>query len=263
MADPVIPPVVDPNAVIPPVEQVADTPQDEAAIKAAAEAEAAAKAAAEAEGKENDKPDDELDTTIWGTTGDAIGDSVLKVLQDSGVKPETAKALLYDAVKAGDPSKIDRDALIEAVGKANANLILAGVDSFVEKNKTHIQGVLNILHEEVGGKEQWDTMVAWAKENLTADEIDDYIEMVDQGGRKARMAAKDMRERYEEAGNTSLQKDETVIPGKGRPTAPTIQPLSRADYYNEMETLRRTGKLTEAASQALWKRREAGKLKGI
>ena len=132
-----------------------------------------------AEGNKEDEPK-ELDTGVWGTTNDEVGDSVLQILQNSGVTPETAKALLYDAVKAGDASTIDRDALVEAVGKANATLILAGIDNFVEKRKTTIQGVLNILHEEVGGKDQWDTMVTWAKANLTEQEIDDYIAMVDQ-----------------------------------------------------------------------------------
>ena len=43
----------------------------------------------------------------WGDTGSEIGNSVLGMLQESGISTADAKALLFDAVQSGDMTKID------------------------------------------------------------------------------------------------------------------------------------------------------------
>ncbi len=192
----------------------------------------------------------------WPSTGTEVGDSVLAVLQDSGITLEAAKALVYDATATGDLSKIDKAKLEAAVGKARANLVLIGVGKFVADNAAAKAAVDTIVHTATGGKANWDKVTAWAKANLSTDEVDDYIDMVGAGGRKANMAATDLRARYEDA-NGSLV-DGTIIPTKTAPVVEAVKPLSRTEYYNECVKLRRAGG-TDDDFAALWKRREEGK----
>lgn len=207
----------------------------------------------------DDKPDEDaaLDADVWGSTGDDVGDSVLQLLQNSGTTPETAKALLWDAVKAGDATKIDRDALVEAVGKTKANLIMAGMENYVGKIAARTAEVTKVVNDEVGGKENWEAIRDWAKTALSDDDMADYADMIDKGGRKAALAARDLREQYEATGKTLKEPTKGVTPS-GKTSAPAVEPLSRADYYTKVEALHKKGEATPDALNQLWKARERG-----
>lgn len=213
----------------------------------------------EDETKPEDKP---LDVTVWGDTGSDTGNAVLKKLQESGVNPDTAKALLYDAVQAGDVTKIDKAALTAAIGEASANIVLSGIDTFIKENNAKNTSVLTALHTEVGGEENWNTLRDWAKANLKPEEIQDYIDLIDAGGRKAVLAAKDLNERYEQAGNTSLKKSEQVVPNaNNQQQQPNIVAMSSKEYFAACEQAHRDG--TYAAKRAmLLASRELGKKQG-
>ena len=192
-------------------------------------------------------------------TGTDTGNDVLTYLQETGVGADTAKALLYDAVKAGDPSKIDVDALKKATGSdASARIILSGVKSYIAEINSRTAEIHTTVNEVVGSADNWKQLTAWARENLSETELQDYIEMVGQGGRKAKLAAKDLLSQYEEAGNTSFEVGTTVPKKGGKSTTTSIQPMSRIEYYEAMEKAKREGKLTESMNQKLWKQRQAG-----
>lgn len=212
--------------------------------------------------KEADKKDEPLDVTVWGDTGSDVGNTVLKKLQETGVKPETAKALLYDAVQAGDVTKIDKAALTAAIGETNANIVLSGIGTFIKDNNAKNASVLNALHEQVGGHENWNTLRDWAKTNLKPEEIQDYIEMIDAGGRKAVLAAKDLNERYEQAGNTSLKKSEQVVPkANNQQQQTTLVALSASEYFKACEKAQKDGSYA-AVRATLLAGRELGKKQG-
>lgn len=201
-----------------------------------------------------------LDTTVWGDHGE-VGNSVLNLMATSGLDPQAAKALLFDAVQGGDVTKIDKAALEKAVGKDKAALILVGAKAYIAEAEAKNADVLTTITAVTGSKENWEKMRDWSKDNLSEDEIADYAEMLNAGGAKARFAVADMKAKYE-AKNTSLT-DGTVIPkATGQQIDPDKQPLSRKDYYAAMEKLQRTGG-NEAARQALWARRKAGMSKNI
>lgn len=222
--------------------------------------------AVEPEAKPEDKPADKveskpLDTAVWGDLKDEVGNSVLNLLQDSGITTDAAKSLLYDATLKGDASKIDKAALIAAVGKDKATLILAGVENYIARNAARQTAAEAVLHTEVGGKDNWAKVVDWAKQNLSEEDIADYVDLIDAGGRKAKLAAADLKSQYE-AKNGSLV-DATVIPGNAPAPKQAPPPLSRAAYFQELEALHRAGRATDAAQQSLWTRREQGKKNGI
>lgn len=215
--------------------------------------------------KSDDKRDDksgDTDEDVWGSTGDDVGDSVLDMLKEAGTTPDTAKALLWDAVKEGDVTKIDRDALVEAVGKARANLVMAGMENYVGKIAARTKEVTEAVHSAVDGADNWSAIRTWAQEALSADEMVDYAELIDKGGRRASLAAKDLADRYVEAGNTLVKAEGTITPaGKAQP--PKVEPLSRIDYFNAVNKLHKTGKADESSLNQLWKQRELGKSRGL
>ena len=246
--------------------------------KAAAEAKAAAdKAAQEAvEGEQTQKPGEEvpgeetegagedtpLDTKVWGDAGSDVANSVLETLQNSGVKPDEAKALLWDAVQEGDPSKIDRDALVEKVGKAKATLIMAGVNGVIRDNKERLEAVQKVTFDVAGGEANWKTAAAWAVKHIPENDLEELRGMLDKGGRSAKVAAQEIVEKYnKDPKNTSLNKGKTITPG-GKPSTKVENPLSRAQYGAELDRAhnRRAGPAEFAALKA---RRDAGKKLGI
>tara|TARA_Y100000296_G_scaffold66371_1_gene78389 strand:+ start:15253 stop:16104 length:852 start_codon:yes stop_codon:yes gene_type:complete len=219
------------------------------------------------EGKEDeDKPkeednDKELDTATWGDTGDNVGNSVLQIMQNSGVTPEDAKALLYDAVEAGEPNKIDRDALVEKVGKVKANLIMAGVENFVERTQKAQSATLGTVYEIAGGKDQWGKIAPWIKENVPESERQEYAAMLDKGGAQARFAAQELVNKYNaDPKNTSVGK-KTTIEGDGK-AGDKGEVLTRTQYAEALELAHRKG-ASQAEITKIQRARERGRKQGI
>lgn len=217
--------------------------------------------AAEDENEDPEATDDTpLDTETWGSTGDEVGDSVLELLQNAELTTDEAKALMYDAVKEGDPSKIDKEALIEKVGKAKANLIMAGAENFITKNNAKITGIMETVHETTGGKEAWDTIAPWAKANMDAAELAEYASMIDKGGAQAKFAATQIKEAYNSDKNTTSLTGKTIEGDTGGKSAP-IKGITKREYAEQLERANRFG--DKAAIAKIQRAREAGRKQGI
>ena len=244
---------VPPPAVDPVAEKAA---ADKAAADAVTKAAEDAKAAAEAE----DKP---LDTAVWGTTGSEVGDSVLELIQNSGMTQDDAKAIMFEAVKSGDLSKIDRDALVEKVGKAKATLILAGAQNFINDAATKNATIIGEVHTTVGGKENWDALTTWAKANVGEADLSDYRAMIDAGGAKARFAAAELASKYNaDPKNTTLSSAKTTeIIGDTKATS-TARALNKSAYYAEINAAYARG-ATPSEIAEINAARAAGRAKGL
>lgn len=229
--------------------------------------EASEKGTEDAEGTEETTEEttdsEELDTDVWGSTGDEVADSVLLTLQNSGVDPETAKALLWDAVESGDASKIDRDTLVEKLGKTNATLVLAGVDNVINKREAAANATRQIVDGAAGSKENWDTVAAWATKNVDESELSVYRDMMSAGTVQAKLAAEALVKAYNSAdGNTSLNAQSGTITGDAGQAKSHLTPLSVTEYVTAKEKAIRRG-----ASQAVIKQiedaRALGRKQGI
>lgn len=209
-----------------------------------------------------DNPEGEpLNTDVWGSTGDEVGDSVLQMLQNAEMSPEDAKAMMYDAIKAGDPTKIDKEALIEKVGKAKANLIMAGIENFVTKNTADTAAIVATVHEAVGGKENWDKVIPWANKHMDKDVLADYAEMIDAGGAKAKFASKEMLQAYNNfKGNTSLS-GVTIEGDSPSNSVGTTETMTRAQATEAKIIAMRKGDHAELAR--IQRIRRASRAKGI
>jgi len=235
------------------------TEEEKAAAEAKAKEEAEAADKADAEEEAEDKP---LDTDVWGSTGDEVGDSVLTLLQNSGLTTEDAKAMLYDAVLDGDVTKIDRAALEAKVGKDKANLILAGTENFITRSKAKAETIVKDVHTTVGGKDNWDAVTTWAKANIAEAELSEYADLIDQGGAKARFAAQELVARYNgDSNNTTLQQGTVEITGDAK-AAPSGEKLTKAQYVERLEQAYAKG-ATEAEIAAIKAARARGRAAGI
>lgn len=205
--------------------------------------------------KQDDTTDDDV---VWPDTGSDIGNEVVAYLKETGVTPEQAKALLWDSAQSGDYSKIDKAALVAAVGEAGANIVLAGMKSFIGEFQAKKAAAAESIYTAVGGEQNWNKLRDWARANLSKEELQDYVSLIDKGGRFVNVAIKDMTERYVEAGNTGFEKGEVVPKQQGK-TTDVVKPLSRREYFEELDKLNRVGKLTPEKQRELRNRRMASK----
>lgn len=213
--------------------------------------------------EEQPTEDAELDAEVWGTTGDEVGDSALALMQNSGMTPEDAKAILYDAVQAGDPSKIDRDSLIEKVGKAKANLILAGAENFIRRSQDRVATITQEVHGAVGGKDNWTAVQAWAQANVPKAELTEYARMIDAGGAQARFAASELAGKYNgDEKNTTLNANRAVITPDNK-AAPSGKATTRAEYYAALEAAHKFGTPSEETLREINAARARGRANGI
>jgi hypothetical protein len=219
-----------------------------------------------ADEKSAEKPDEDapLDHAVWGDAGTDNGNAILSVLQNSGVTVDDAKALLFDAMVAGDVTKIDKAALESKVGKAKATIILTGVKNEIKGRQEAAQAIVAELHTEVGGKENWTKVAEWANKNVPEADLNELRTMIDAGGRQAKLAAKELKSLYEKAdGNSSLQHDEK-LPGNNPPTQ-TSAPLSGPQYVRKLAELNTkfNGNPPDNMRQALLKARKEGRARGL
>lgn len=229
-------------------------------------AEAVAKEEEEPKPEENqEEKNDPLDTNVWGDSGSEAGNAVLEILQNSGATIGEAKELLWDAVAAGKPEDVDQAALEAKFGKTKAFLIMTGVKAYVKESTEKAQAIVADLHQTVGGKDHWDTIAAWAKNTVDQQELDTLREMIDAGGVKARLAAKELRDRYNADENNSQLDSQQVIPTGGAPVPEKVAPLSAAQYATKLDALYRAhnGAPPDSARRALLNARNAGKAKGL
>lgn len=213
------------------------------------------------EPKQEDTKEAELDTEVWGSTGDETGDSVLFLLQQSGIEPDTAKALLFDAVRDGDPTKIDRDALIEKVGKATANLVMAGIENFVGKQAAKVAETTKIVFDAAGSPDAWKKVAEWSAKGLSDADREEFRSLIDKGGRSAQFAAAEMVKLYNaDSSNTSLGK--TVrLEGDGK--APDSgRAIGRREYADELMRAHARG-ASNAVIKEIQNARERGRKRGL
>jgi len=213
---------------------------------------------------EETSPEEEpkADASVWGDTGSDLGNSVLGMLEDSGISTEDAKALLFDAVQAGDVTKIDVDALTAKVGKNAANIILSGTKGFIAENAAKNEVVITDVHAAAGGKDNWDNAAAWASSNMEDAALAEYRPMIDKGGAAARFAVSEILAAYNADGNNS-----TIAPSTPRAEGDSVSPpastaTTRAEYFAALEKANRRGASAKEVA-AIQADRNRGRAKGL
>lgn len=212
----------------------------------------AGKDGAEAGEDDTDDKDTHLEeeqTEDWGSTGDENGDAVLTMLQEAKVTQAEAEAMLFEAVKTNDPSKINRDLLVEKMGEAQATLIINASKDFMAANAKKVAEVKKTVHDAAGGKENWEKVADWAGKNMSDAERGEYAEMIDQGGLKAKFAADQMIKSYEaDSKNSTLSAAEDTHLGESS-SPPAGRAITRAEMVQELDALHNRAGLSWAETQ--------------
>lgn len=239
------------------VAKAEEPPIDEAAAEAEP-AEEAPEAEPEAEPVEAAP----YDSSVWGDTGSDVGNSILGMLEESGISTDDAKALMFDAVMEGDITKIDVDALAAKVGKNAANIIMSGAKTYIAESAVKTASIVSEVHTAVGGKDNWDAASKWASSNIPEATLAEYRPMIDKGGASARFAAAEILAAYNADGSNS-----TLAPSTPRAEGTSVSPpastaTTRAEYFAALEKANRRG-ASQKEIAVIQADRNRGRSKGI
>jgi hypothetical protein len=202
----------------------------------------------------------EFDPTQWSDERDEVADSVFQLLHEGGATPDEAKALLYDAIQSGKVEDIDKDALTEKVGKARANLIMAGVKNFIADREAATAAAVETVHKIAGGKRAWDAVAKWARET-SPEGLAEYTAMIDAGGKQAELAVQSLVRLHNADPKTkSVGKTEIIGDGVSRKQE---EGISQLEYGKRLDVLSRRGGATDGERADLLRLRRLGRQQGI
>ena len=260
---PLVPEVVDLDSN-PPDGTVGKTHEGFIAPKEEAVEEAPAEETAEAPAEETpaEEPAADLDTKVWGDTGSEVGNSVLGMLSDAGLTTDEAKVLLFDGVQSGDPSQIDMEALTAKVGKNAANIIMSGAKTFIAENSAKNAVIISEVHTAAGSESNWEAVSAWAADNVSESDLNEYRPMIDKGGAAARFAVSELMASYnKDSKNSTLG----AAAPRAEPTSvspPASTAITRAEYVAALEKAHRSG-ASQKEIATIQANRNNGRKRGI
>lgn len=251
------------------------SPEEKAAAdKAAADAaakEAEAKAAEEAAKAGKEQEEEEESTKEWDgeymQMDDPAGQSVINLLKDSGVTAREANSYFADALKAGDPSKIDWKAIESRLGPDKTRLAQIGVKDYYDRVYSENVKTTEKAYEIVGGKDNWSKIAKWVKATEARDpkskaDFDEIRRGIDAGGRLAVHAVNDLKAMYEKDPKNNGLGTGKVHRGDSVNRDANGSPLSRGEYLKLVKEANSEGK-PYSYIQSLQARREAGRKQGL
>ena len=218
-------------------EEKAKIAEAEAADKAAKEKEekeaADKKAAEEAEKKKTETPET---LTEYPEYEDANANAVVAILKEANIPAQEAHDLFKDAVETGDFTKINMATLTEKLGKAKADLVLLGVQSYYNTFTANTKETVSAVYEAVGGEANYAKVQAWARAKSAKDpafaaQVDGFNQMFDLNKTAALIAARELVALYEkDGGNSSLTKKQVHGDKASTTSQSDAGYISKADY---------------------------------
>lgn len=194
--------------------------------------------------KVEDKPkveDEKTETAVDLPTeyidyGDANANAVVDILKEAKIPAQEAFMMFKEAADTGDMSKINVSALTEKLGKAKADLVLLGVQTYYATHMAGVKEIIDTVYGEAGGEANYAKVVQWARQKADKDpafqkQVDKFNQMIDLNSTAAGFAAKELVSLYEkDPGNSSLSKNQ--MHGDKAATNPDTKGeyISRSDY---------------------------------
>lgn len=173
------------------------------------------------------------------STGDAGLDLALKFVQARGVD---LKGASMAAAKNGDFSflKAEMAALGEKATGWQDFLVLAeqAYSRQATSQKEAAGATEKIVHETVGGADNWTAIQAWASANADPHEKEQINAAFAAGGLQARAAALFLANAYNKAGGTKAPKEAAKADASAQGPGASSGPLSAKEYASEVASLR-------------------------
>jgi hypothetical protein len=199
---------------------------------------------------------------------DESADSVVDMLKEAGVGARESNLIFKEAIDTDDLSKIKWDVLEERLGKSKARLAKIAIEDYYNRVYSRHVATTNAVHEEVGGKANWEKIAKWARALETRDpskkgELDEIRKGLDAGGKLAIHVTRDLKAMYEsDPKNGGLGKAK-VQRGNTAPVEDAVgDALSRNQYLDAVKAAHKARAKPEVLRQ-LAARREAGRKRGI
>jgi hypothetical protein len=159
-----------------------------------------------------------------GTPKDSESKEAKPADAPKGLTTESFSAYVEEYGKNGTLSN-DSYAALEKLG-VSRDL----VDSYIEGRKSAASAAENAVYGEVGGREQYQSMVQWAAASLAPDEIEAYNEVINAGDpKKTLFAVRSLASRFKDSNSSAPSR--TV---EGRRTDPADSFKSRAEMVAAM-----------------------------
>lgn len=174
--------------------------------------------------------------TEYPDYGDANANAVVDILKEAKIPASEAYMMFKEAADTGDFSKIDLANLTAKLGKAKADLVLLGVQTYYTKEMAVAQETVSAVYAETGGEANYAKVVQWARAKADKDpafqkQVDGFNQMFDLNSTAAAMAAKSLVSLYEaDAGNSSLTRTQVRGDSAHTNAEATGEFISRADY---------------------------------
>lgn len=193
-------------------------------------------------------------------TGNEFVDGLLTEFKENDVDVDK---LFGDYLETGNEESIDLAYLEEKVGKLAAQGLIAGVRAEASKLEQESTEAATAIYEAVGGEQVWQGILDWissGESGLTKEGGEAYNKMLSEGGVQAELAAKELSKMYQQSPGFTQDANLTTADQVAQPKG--IEPISRAEYSQELDkAVREYGEYSPQA-EALHKRREFTLSKG-
>lgn len=170
---------------------------------------------------------------------------VVDLFQSAGGTPEQLTEVFSEAVKSGDPSKIDQDKLKEILGETRAANVNTLINAFHTKHAAKSKEIADAVYESMGSKENWNKVLEWARKAKESSpelqqKFDELNVMLNQSPTAAVFAAQEAKKLYEAQPNhSSLEVQMTE--GTNTVETDSTDYISRSDYNKALTKARREG----------------------
>lgn len=110
------------------------------------------------------------------------------------------------------------------------------IDAYMEGQKAKAQEFTQSIMNEVGGEETYESMVQWASENLSEQEINDYNNALDSGDfNEAQKAVRALAYKYNQATQSAPKKGENLLHGNRKGPSGPAGYESKEEMVNDMK----------------------------
>jgi hypothetical protein len=203
--------------------------------------------------KPEEAPKEEAPNDETESTGNEYIDGLLTEFKSNDIDVDK---LFGNYEESGDEKDIDFAYLESKVGKLAAKGLIAGFRAENEKLERQAEAESKIIYDAVGGESMWDGIVKWiggGESGLSREGAEAYNTMLAAGGVQAELAARELSNMYRQSPgftqDASLQQaDQTA-----QPTG--IQPISRAEYVEQLDKVVRKSGEHSPEAKALHERR--------
>ena len=166
--------------------------------------------------------------------GDPVADYGLGLLKEAGVSRAEAESYFQKAAESGKLEDVNMQALVQRVGEAKANLVMAGIRDWHTRANAASEVTRKTVYDAVGGEESWQVLAAWVKTNEGKDAglaavMPEIRSMIDAGGMQAKYAVMELMTRYNADPRTSGLNN-NLLAGTAAPNPADFGPLSKREY---------------------------------